>query len=305
MDFSALLIKMFVFAVLLTVGYGMSRKGFLSREFIKGASTLLLNVFITASIINSVLGARPQMDTRQLLRTLLILTLLEVAIYVFAWICSIPARKQGRGNQPELIMAITNSLFIGLPVVQAISGSEAVFYVGLSCIPFNLILYTYGVWRFCQGKGESKLSLRDIVSIPLIASAVSLLIFILNPPVPRLLQDLFSTVGTGTVPLSMIIIGANLGKTNPVKAFGDGKLWLISLERLIICPVILFFVMRLFTDNLPLLLSCTVLAGCPVGTIITPLSIQYGHDAEYASESVMVSTILCMFTLPLLLKILF
>ena len=91
MDFSALLIKMFVFAVLLTVGYGMSRKGFLSREFIKGASTLRLNVFITASIINSVLGARPQMDTRQLLRTLLILTLLEVAIYVFAWICSIPA----------------------------------------------------------------------------------------------------------------------------------------------------------------------------------------------------------------------
>ncbi len=304
MDFSGLMIKMVIFAVLLVIGYAGARKGFLTREFSKSASWLLVNVFLVASIINSVLGDRPDLPQKSIWTALILLFLLFIAMYVTATVC---AHFDDRKTAPLtlILMTAVNNLFVGLPIVQTLCGSEAVFYMGLSCVPYNIFLYSYGVWHLKKGKGMSGVRIRDILSMSLAAAVLSLIIFLLDIRLPRVVTELFGTTASATVPLSMIVIGATLGPVRLRDAFSKKKLYLVSLIRLVLFPLLTYAVLRPFVTNDVLLLSLTVIAGCPAGAVNTPLAIQYGYDPEYPSECVMVTTVLSMFTLPALIYFLF
>ena len=305
MDYSALISKMVMFVLLLAIGYVMARKKILGPEFCKSCSALLLNVFIVASILSSVMGDRPQLSGADFGNAMMMLCLTMVLTYVIAFLCGLPFLKEERGVKTEMVMAITNTLFVGLPVVQAVCGSEAVFYVGMSCVPYNLLLYSYGVWRLKSGSGEKGIRIRDMITVCLVAAITALLIFLIDPPIPAGVTGIINTISGATVPLSMIVIGASMGGINPARAFGEKRSYVIALERLIIAPLITYFVVKQFTGNETLLISCMVLAGCPVGVISTPLFIRYGHDGEYSSKAVMVTTVLSLLTLPLLIAILF
>ena len=52
MELSVLLNKMFVFVVLMVIGYVLARRGVLDRSFTKAASSLTLNVFMAATIVS-------------------------------------------------------------------------------------------------------------------------------------------------------------------------------------------------------------------------------------------------------------
>ena len=296
---------MIIFMVLIITGYVLSRKNILGPEFVKGSSYLILNVFVSASILNSVLGERPELSASAFLNAFLCVFLLIILGYALAGLCIIPVKGREKKAQLEILMSVTNTLFVGLPIVSMVYGSEAVFYVGMSCVPYNLVLYSYGIWRLVSGKGEGKVRPADMLTISLGAAVLALIIFVLNLRVPEFICELVSTVSGGTVPLSMLVIGASLGRISPKEAFSGLENYLVSLERLIICPLTVYFVLSLVSSNEVLIFTCTVLAGTPVAAITTPLSIRYGYDGEKSSKSIMVSTVLSMVTIPLLIKLLF
>lgn len=304
MDFSGLLIKMLIFFVLLMIGYWAARKGFLSKDFAKSASWLLVNVLLSASIVNSVLGDRPELPPKELWFAFFTMIVLFVLLYLIATICAHFDNKE-TAPQTILLLAAVNTLFVGIPVVQVMKGGEAVFYLGVSCVPFNLFLYTYGVWQLNRGKGKSGARISDIVTLPLVAALLSLVIFVLHIRMPRVVTEFFGTVSAGTVPVSMLVIGATLGPVSLKEAFLNKKLYLLCLIRLIVTPVLIYLLFRPFVQNEVLLLSAVVTAACPAGTLCTPVSIQYGYDPKYTSECIMLTTVLSMLTLPALLYVLF
>ena len=304
MNFTALLSKMVLFIILLLIGYFASRRGFLSRDFARSASWLLLNVFLVASILNSVLGERPPLAGGELWMVLLFMTLLMVLCYVIGAICA-RFDRDSTSVQTFLLIAVMNNLYVGMPVAQALCGNEAVFYFGLSCIPFNILLYTWGMWALRRGKGEKGIRLKEMISAPLISALLSLLIFITDIRVPKLVSDLLGSVSAATIPISMLVIGATLGSVRLSEAFSKKKLYMINLVRLIISPLLIWVLFRPFISNQTLLICAVVIAACPSGVLSTPLSIQFGYDPEYPSECIMLSTALSMVTLPALIWILF
>ena len=60
----------------------------------------------------------------------------------------------------------------------------------------------------------------------------------------------------------------------------------------------------LLTDNALLLKSCVAVAGCPTGIVVPILTLRSGRDAALASNSVIVTTLLSLITLPVLLMVL-
>lgn len=304
MNFSALLSKMVLFIIMLLIGYFAARKGCLSRDFAKSASWLLLNVFLVASILNSVLGERPTLSGKELWMALLLMTVLMLVCYLLGMIFA-RFDHDKTSVQTFLLVGVMNSLYVGMPVAQALCGSEGVFYTGLSCIPFNILLYTWGMWALRHGKGKKGIRLKEMISAPLISALLSLLIFLLDVRVPKMVSDTLGSVAAATIPISMLVIGATLGNVSLSEAFSKKKLYMINLVRLIVAPLLIYFLFRLFTTNQMLLISAVIVAACPCGVLTTPLSIQYGYDPEYPSECIMLSTALSMVTLPALIWILF
>ena len=301
MDMSALLTKMVIFVVLMVIGYIGARTKLLNGEFTKAASKLTMNVFMTASILNSVIANPPQLSGGELARVML-------ACFVsvgFGYLISalvvrlLPFRRE-RKPLMELLISVTNTMFIGVPVAEPIFGSQAVFYIAMSCIPFNVFLYTYGVWRMNQSGERVKLNWKNMVSVPLIATMAALLIFVLNIPMPGVVKELCNTLSAATMPMSMLVIGSSLGRVSLLDAFKEKSLYFASLMRLVLVPLLTLPVLKLITTDPVLLGAMVIIAGCPSAVMVTVLAIQYGRDAEYTSKGILLETFLSMATMPAL-----
>ena len=303
MDVSVLIPKMIVFVVLMVIGYLCAKTNFAGREFTKDASKMVINVFMTATIINSVLVSDACLSGGELLQVMLVLCMSVGVCWVLA---TISCRLVGLGDKAplfELLIAVMNNMFIALPVVETLFGSQAVFYCSLSCIPFNILLYTFGIYRLQGGEGKGSVRLRDIFSVPLLATLAALVIFLLQPPVPPVLKELASTMSAATMPLSMIVIGSSLGSVSLLDAFKKGKLYLMCVLRLLLCPLLVWLLAGLITDDLMLRVTATIIAAAPSGVVVSVLAIQYDRDAVFTSEGVLLSTVFSMLTIPLIVSV--
>ena len=114
---------------------------------------------------------------------------------------------------------------------------------------------------------------------------------------PALVGDTIKTLSGATVPLSMIVIGISLSRVPMGQALRDGKAYVVSLVRLLLCPLLVWLVLGLFLEGTTLGVL-TVIAACPSGAMVSILSIRYGVDDTFASRVNFLSTILCAVTLP-------
>ena len=306
MDYSQLINTMVVFIVMMTIGYVGARKNVLTADFTKGANKLVLNVFLSASVLNSVIGDQPDMSASQLWHVMLLTSLAMLICYIVGAVMVRLTKVKNDAAIIELLMSVPNTMFVGLPVVQELFGATAVLYLALSCIPFNVLLYSYGVWRLKAFKGEDggRVRIRDMMSIPLIATVISLVVFFFRVPVPGVIVKLTTTMAPATMPLSMLVIGATLGRVQLLDAFKEKRVYLVCLFRLIVAPVLAWFLLGFVTSDSVLLATCIIIAGCPSGIICTVLALQYGHNAELSSKGVLASTTLSMLVLPLIAGIL-
>ncbi len=303
-EMSVLLEKMLIFLVLMVIGWALAKKGMLDKSSTRAISSLTINVFMCASIIGSGLGMDRDLGLGELGRLLLIVFVMQlIGYFVAALVARLFPGERERTPVFELLMSMGNTMFIALPIVQMIYGAAASFYVALSCLPFNVLLYTYGVYRLSKSH-DGGVKLGQILSPPLISTLVSILVILLGLPVPGAVRSLISAMSGATMPLSMLVIGASLGSVSLLDAFKNGRLYLVSAVRLLLVPLVTWAVLRLFIADPVLLMTMVIIAACPSAILITVLSIQYGRDAVFAAEGTLQNTALSLVTIPLLLWLL-
>lgn len=298
MEMSPLISKMLIFVVLMVIGYVCARTKFAGREFTRDASKMVINVFMSATIINSVLVADIRLDSRELGIVMLALCLAVGVCWIMGALSCRLLRLGEREALFELLVAVMNNMFIALPVVETLFGSQAVFYCSLSCIPFNVLLYTVGVYRLRGPGSGGGINLRDIFSVPLLATMAALLIFLLHPPVPAAAKELAGTMAAATMPLSMIVIGSSLGSVSLLDAFKNWKLYILAAVRLVICPLLVWLLLGLVTEDMVLRVTSTIIAASPSGVVVSVLAIQYDKDAVFSSEGVLLTTVFSMLSIP-------
>lgn len=296
--------KLLLFVVLMLVGYVGSRRGMLGPDFARSASKLTLNVFMSATILYSVVNNPPVMDGKELAWSLLVAFLvLALGYVVSALITRLLPLNKARAPIFELLVSVMNPMFIGVPVAELLLGSQGVFYIALQNAFFNLLLFTYGVWRLKAGD-RGKLRLGDIVTVPLIVTVLGVLIFALRLPCPAFLKDMLAVVSPATMPMSMVVIGASLGRVRLIDAFTEKSLYLAAALRLLLMPALTWLMFQVLPADPVLRSAMLIVSACPSGIIVTILCIQHGKDYEYSSKGILLDTALSMLTIPLMAAVL-
>ena len=296
--------KMVMLVLLMMVGFVAAKGKWVDESFGQKASFLVANVFIVATILASVVGMEPLFSGRELVVSVVAVFILFAIGGVLGWICAkLLPLSPGDRTAAWLSVFFMNNVFIGFPVVEALFGQNAVFCSALTGLPFNLLLFSMGVSRLRAGQGRGRVRLREVFSPALIATLVSIVFFLGQIPFPQLVADTVQTLGGATVPLSMLIIGISLSRVPVKEAITDWRAYVVSLVRLILCPLVVWGVLRLFVSG-TVLGVLTVIAACPSGAMITILSLRYGVDETFATRVNFVSTVLCAGTLPLVTHIL-
>lgn len=300
-----LITKMLIFVVLMVIGYGFGRRDGTGSGFAKAMSSLVINVFMCATILSSVLTADMDLSAGKLGEILLVVFACIGLQYLLAAGITrfLPIEKERKGPF-ELLLAVPNNMFIALPVLDELFGPTAVFYCGLSNIPFNLFLYTYGIWRLRKGEDGGGPRARDMISAPLVATLAALLLFLTKLPVPGIVRELITTMSGATLPLSMVVIGASLSTVSLLDAFKNWRFYLSSFFKLLLAPLFVWLVCGLLTKDPVLLATAAIIAAAPSGVLVSVLTIKYGGDYIFTSEGILHSTVLSMLTIPVLVFLL-
>ena len=302
---TVLIEKMALLVMLLALGYLCARLKLVGPEFNKGLSKLVINVFLAGMILSSVINKKLEMTGGDVAFGLLMMTLSMLICVGIGWLSPTLLRiKDGDKGMYRILAAFMNNGFVGFPLVAAVYGENAVFFASLSNIPFNLLLYTAGVMLLQKGDKNTKFSIKSVINVPIVATLIAVVIFIFEIPMPKLVDDVADTLSAATVPLSMMCVGLSLGSVSLKEALLQPRLYGISLVRLLICPLAVWLVLRIFITNPVILGPIVLLSACPSAIICTILGIQYGRDGVESSEAIFISTMLSMITIPLLISVL-
>lgn len=303
MNLSTVFAKMAMLILIMLLGYLCARIGITGPEFNRRVTPLVINVLLTATILNSVLGV-PEFSGMEVVDYILVMTVMVVIQIAVAWFLPRLLRTHGEDvATTRLSAAFGNVGFVGLPVVAAIFGDEMVFFASLCNVPFNLALYSIGAAQLAGGSGE-RFDWRQVLNMPVIATLLSVVLLLSRIHVPAVIADTISTLSGATIPLSMLIIGTSLGAVSVRAALTDWRVYAIAAVRLLVCPLLTWVVLRPFVSG-DLLGIPVLLAACPTAMVITALCLQYERSEAFASKCIFLNTILSAVTIPLLIWLLF
>lgn len=295
---------MFKLLVAISIGYVLNKKNVLNEHVNKSISSLIINVTCPALIIYSV--CKQEAVNSEVLKLLgfggliyLVLPILSMLI-----IRMLRVKKSSRGVY-ELLLIFANVSFMGFPVVQAVYGEKAVFFINILNMPFNLLIFTYGIWLI-QRNSHTKLKLdyKNFVSIGVISSVISLFIYFLQIPMPSFLTEALGFIGGITTPLSMIAIGGIIADFSIREIASEKKMILLSIVKLAIFPFIGYFAAKIIFQDPTLVGVITLSLGMPSGALCVMMCQKHGADAKVASIGVFMTTMLSLLTIPVILMLL-
>ena len=270
---------------------------------------LVLYIATPCTILYSVLHTVNLPGVGTLVELLLISTACYVAVGLLSllavWLMRVP--KGSRGTYVCMLM-FSNCGFIGFPVVQAIFGSDAVFYNSVVNIPFYPFLYLFGVYLMIrdsawQGGDQKKLEFKwsTFVSPCLVASLLAVVFAIGGWKLPGVLTD---TIGDITTPGALLVIGISIAKQPFRQVLGSPRIYLMTALRLVVLPVLVWFGLHFFLTDPVLLGVIVVVFAMPIATAVTMLAGEYGADEQSTVQGVFVTTLLSMVTIPVLMSVL-
>lgn len=295
-----------VLVVLMLVGYTGAKRGIFTPQVTKAMSWIVFNIFLVSSVFDSICDDVPALSGAELFKMLWVLSLCIVLCYLIAIIALRPLLRRNPVTPiAEICVSAMNTLLFGLPIVQQVYGSMAVLYMGLSSVPFNIILYSYGAIRLDSSReGRGGINVKRIFTPIFIATILGLIFLLAKLPIPGLVKKYLDISSAATLPMSMIVLGATMGAGNLKEAFTDKRVYLIAFVRLVLCPALVFLALSPLGLDPILLRTAVVIAGCPCGVVVPVLALQYDQDALFASRSVMASTLLSVITLPIIIILL-
>ena len=89
-----------------------------------------------------------------------------------------------------------------------------------------------------------------------------------------------------------------MSKNKISEAFNDKKVYIISFFRLIVIPLLIFFVAGRFVSDMAVLGVLVISFAMPVSGNGATFVGQYGGDVGFASRLTFVSTLLSLITMP-------
>ena len=288
---------------LMAVGYCVYQLKIVSAEGKRDLSRLVLNVTLPAMILASVAEVPASFGAGDIL-LLMGLSFLGYGIMGVIAFCAPRILRCSREEQglSGFLILFGNVGFMGFPVLAVLFGSEAVFIAAILNLPMNLLCFSVGILMVAPP--GTKLKPSALLTPTVIASIVAPLLFVLPFSLPAGIYEGLSLLGSATVPLAMLVVGMTLAQM-PLKVFWHmPRLYGVAVCRLLLCPLAVWLILRCFPISENYLNIITVLAAMPAATNATLLCIEYHGDEKTASAGVCLSTLLSLFTIPLLTVIL-
>lgn len=246
--------------------------------------------------------------TPELLRNFVFVILVAVALHVLLMLLAWVLRRLGLDGVERASVLYSNCANLLFPIVAAVLGSEWVVYSsGFFCVQ-TFFLWTHGN---ALVSGEKRPEWKKLLTnCNLIAVFVGLALMLLRLELPGILSTALNGFAAMLAPLSMLLVGMLLATADLNAIFSQRRVWLVAGLKLLVLPLLALPLLRLAarlpgapSDAKSLLYTSFLAVAAPTATMITQLAQLHDRKPEYAGAINVMTTLLCIATMPALTEL--
>jgi len=203
-------------------------------------------------------------------------------------------------------LSFSNFGFMGNAVVSSLF-PDIFFEYLIFTLPLWILIYLWGVPRLLiadSGKKQTfRESLKSFVNPMFVAMLIGMIIGLLKIPLPAWMVSLITVSGNCMSPVAMILTGVVVSSISLKKTFTNVRIYIISIVRLIIMPVVFVWVASLFNipQSIYICALCSLAMPLGLNTIVIPSAL--GKDTTIAAGMAIISHLLSCITIPLIFSI--
>ncbi len=320
-EFRVVLLKIMAMFLVMAVGWWARRRAYINAAAVRILSRLVVDLVFPCLVLTQMLRTVDPGVLRQgwfvpLLGGGVILTSILAGWAVLPWFCPRP-----RLPTAVFLAGLPNWIFLPLPIAEALFGDAGVRDVLLFNVGAQLALWSLGVWTL-QGAAPSLAAVKNLFRNPgLLATAAGILLALIWPAARALetsaaaamtpgpfaaaaAVQAMSMLGSLTIPLSLLITGAQLGALTAAGARPPpGELAAVLAARLIGGPclaVAAVWILAWAGFSVP---DATrqiyyLIAAMPVAISASIMSERFNGDNLLSARAIFWSTVLSMATVP-------
>ena len=291
--------QMEIIASLIVIGLVVQKLKLFTSDLIDALSAMMSRLILPLMLM-TVIGSISRDDIIHSWRFFVCsVVCYAIVVALSKFIARFSGLKEPRRSMHALLMSFGNSGFIGIPLIVSMFPDTA----GIAAASFSFVESTlyWVVGPMLINNGEKKgIDWRKMATPLTFSVFTGLVIVLLNINLNGLvLWDTMKAVGGTSKYFASIYIGLCLGRMGLKKLFGHVKVLLTLPVKLIISPLIAYFLFGktgIITGDM--LTMFIVLFATPAGMTLPILSKIAGMDGEYSSAGCMVSTVCCLVSMP-------
>lgn len=294
-------------AFLLTTGNLLFRNGFITQADIRTLSKFLFWIISPSLLFRNAFQINENMQSSASFFWAIVCSALLAMLAAYAterWLFRVKDRR---------IVALTtaaamrpNTIYVGLPTVQAVLGGQAVgllaLYIAIAMPLYNL-LSPLSSELILARSGDMpnflKSALKSILRNPMVMAPICgiVLVSLGMKTLPQSLDKSLQMVGNAATGIALLTLGASIEVSRAKKAFVS--CWRDVLMRLFVHPAILYCCLNAAGTDVALKNVAVLVTATPTAVTLFVLAKGIGLDGSHAAEITVMTTLLSAVTIPM------
>jgi len=293
------LINMFTFMV---IGYFMRKKKLGGDGVGTVLSTLLVNFFMPALVFSTFSSNFRLSDISENITFFWFgIGTLVVAFFVAKLLSKLFAQNALQKDIYMYSFLIPNIGYMGYPLIEAVFGTQALLKMLVLVIPYNITIYTYGMYILNPNR---EFSVKKVVNPSIMALILGILAGISEIKIPAVAESVINSAKACMAPSAMILTGFVLAATPIKPLLKDFKLYIAAIVRGIIIPGTALLILWALKAPAQCIVITVATLSMPMGLNSVVFPEAYGGDGLTGAKTSFVSNLLSLITIPLMFVLL-
>ena len=282
----------------MAIGFIAKKVRAVNASFLRELSAFLVNIALPFTFLSSIDRSIP----KSALPEMGIMALWSFSIFGVAIAFSALAYRSFPERLRKVLSFATvfsNCAFMGIPIVQSVSGARGLMFTTIYNVAFTVFFYTYGISLF-QDKAEAGQWKQAVFNPGIVATVVGIVLWLLPFALPAFITDSINLMAKMQTPMAMFIVGANIANIKLGKITSWKALFTAVVARLAFMPLLVYAVVVVLGGDMHGAPGIAfILTAMPAAAQTVVLSEKMGGDSTFASEIVFTTTLLSIITTPL------
>ena len=304
MEFNIALTNVLITLMYIVPGYIAAKSKKALADHLSTMSAVLIYICAPCMVVSSFMSLDYSAEDIKNMGLFFAATFILQALFMLIMSLVLGKRKNDSKYRILTIASVLGNVgFFGLPIVKALlpNNPEVVCYSSIYTISMNMLVFTVGI--YCLTGKKEYMSVKSAILNPSVISfAVALPLYVLGARkyTPDVLMNSIQLLGNMTTPLCMIILGIRLSTVPFKQLIFNSFVYLICFGKLILFPLFCFGMVYFLPLALSFKASILILSSVPCASVILNLAEIHHSQTELSANCVLVSTILCFITIPIL-----